>query len=404
MQTIGTIQSYLQLNQLSSYSSEDVGWITGIFTSLAFILGLQIGPLFDRYGPRVLGPVGCALYIPMLFVLAECREYWQFMLVLGIWGGAGAGVLSTVGISVIGRWFTRRRGLAMGMALCGSSIGGIVMPLMLRKLFPSLGWTWSIRILACVLSGLLVAGALCLQQPLPEHPGFEASERAQTSRRKSMLVDFAALTSATFLLVTIGVCTLEFAIFGVSSLLPSYATAAHFSSDTGFNLVAISNATSTFGRLLPGLAGDHYGHFNVLLGMILFTVIFTSAILVPFGFTSLSALYAFSALWGLGSGSFISLSPVCMGKTCRADEYGRCFGTCPTPHLVIRVWLTTIGRNYVLLCQLFPAVGKSFGRPNAPNFWDPVALLPLCGCHHGWRNLLPVCKTVLVQEKPCNRR
>lgn len=74
-----------------------------------------------------------------------------------------------------------------------------------------------------------------------------------------------ALTSGTFTFVTIGIAALEFAIFGVFSLLPTYATAAGYTSDIGFALVAIANATSTAGRLLPGLAGDHFGHFNVLL-------------------------------------------------------------------------------------------------------------------------------------------
>ncbi|KAI1074257.1 riboflavin transporter MCH5 [Whalleya microplaca] len=324
MQTIGTVQAYLEQNQLSSYTSRDIGWITGVFTSLAMFLGIQIGPLFDTYGPGFLGPVGCVIYLPVFFVLAECSKYWHFMLVLGIWGAVGAAILSMVGVAAIGKSFVRRRGLAMGIALCGSSIGGVVMPLMLRKLLPILGWTWSIRILAFILSAVMIGGALCLQQPFQKRQGSEASER---HRRKRAALNFIALTSGTFTFVTIGLFALEFAVFGIFSLLPTYASVAQFSSDTGFVLVAIANATSTAGRLIPGLAGDYFGHFNVLLCMILCTAAFTAAILVPFGSTSLGALYAFSALWGFGSGSFISLTPVCMGKTCETEDYGRYFGT-----------------------------------------------------------------------------
>ncbi|KAM3081030.1 hypothetical protein ACMFMF_002945 [Clarireedia jacksonii] len=324
MQTIGTIQSYLELNQLSSYTSQDLGWITGVFTSLAMFLGIQIGPVFDAYGPRVLGPIGCAIYMPVFFVLAECHKYWQFMLVLGIWGAIGAAILSTVGVSVIGKWFVLRKGLAMGMALCGSSIGGVIMPLLLRELLPKLGWAWSIRCIAFLLSTTMIGGAICLQQPFPKRQG---SEGPKSEDRKKITLNFKALKSGTFTFVTIGLFALEFAVFGVFSLLPTYATAAHFSSDNGFALVAIANATSTAGRLLPGLLGDYIGHFNVLLCMILCTATFTAAILVPFGSSSLSCLYAFAALWGFGSGSFISLTPVCMGKTCEADDYGRYFGT-----------------------------------------------------------------------------
>lgn len=330
MQTIGTIQSYLEIHQLSSYSSRDVGWITGAFTALAFILGIQVGPLFDAYGPQYLGPVGCLIYIPMFFVLAECHAYWHFMLVLGIWGGVGAAVISMVGVGVISKWFTRRRGMAMGLALCGSSVGGVVMPLMLRKLLPTVGWAWSVRSIAFLLSAVMIAGALCLQQPLPTPP----SDAPVVVRRKRAVLNFKALKSWTFAFITVGLSALEFSIFGVFSLLPTYAVAAHFSTDTGFTLVAVANATSTAGRFLAGLASDHFGPFNTLICMIVFTTAFTASILLPFGSSSLGALYAFSALWGLGSGSFISLAPVCMGLICETEDYGRYFGLFPCPQPV----------------------------------------------------------------------
>lgn len=322
MQTIGTIQAYLASHQLSGYSTTQIGWITGLYTSLALFLGIQFGPLFDVYGPRLLGPIGCAIYIPVFFVMAECTQYWHFMLVIAVWGGFGAAIISTIGVAVIGKWFVQRRGLAMGVALCGSSIGGIVMPLMLRSLLPSVGWAWSIRSLAFLNAAVMVVGSICLQQPLPQ----QSSAASEQHRRKRIALNFMALTSKTFTLITIGIFALEFAMFGVFGLLPTYATAANFPASTGYALVAISNGCSTFGRLLPGLAGDYFGHFNVLVCMIICTAIFTGAILVPFGSTSLKALYAFSALWGFGSGSFISLTPVCMGKTCETEDYGRYYG------------------------------------------------------------------------------
>lgn len=322
MQTIGTIQSYLSLHQLSGYSTQQIGWITGLYTSLALLLGIQFGPLFDAYGPRLLGPIGCAIYIPVFFVLAECTQYWHFMLTISVWGGFGAAIISTIGVAVIGKWFVKRRGLAMGIALCGSSTGGIVMPLMLRSLLPRLGWAWTIRILAFINMAVLIAGSFCLQQPLPQ----QISAASEQRRRKRIALNFMALTSNTFTLITLGIFALEFAMFGVFGLLPTYATAANFPASTGYALVAISNGCSTFGRLLPGLAGDYFGHFNVLVCMILCTAAFTGAILVPFGSSSLKALYIFSALWGFGSGSFISLTPVCMGKTCETEDYGRYYG------------------------------------------------------------------------------
>ncbi|PYH38665.1 uncharacterized protein BO87DRAFT_421777 [Aspergillus neoniger CBS 115656] len=51
---VGTVQDYISEHQLAEYSIRDVGWITAIFVFLTLFLGVQVGPLFDRYGPRAL--------------------------------------------------------------------------------------------------------------------------------------------------------------------------------------------------------------------------------------------------------------------------------------------------------------------------------------------------------------
>ncbi|KAF3020069.1 hypothetical protein E8E14_000637 [Neopestalotiopsis sp. 37M] len=302
MQTLGTLQAYLELHQLSEYSSRDIGWIAGVFTSLALFLGVQIGPVFDTFGDAFLAPLGCVLYIPVFFLLAQCEKYWQFMLTLGVLGGIGAGIFSVVGVGVIGNRFVRRRGIAMGCALSGSSIGGVVMPLMLRSLLPKVGWAWSMRAVAFLIAFASIGGVMCLRRLSPR--------RRSAARYSGVALNFSVFTSGCFVFVTLGLAALEFAVFGMFSLLPTYAIKSSFSSDTGFLLLAIANATSCMGRLIPGIAGDRIGHFNMLLCMILFTAVCTAIILVPFGSSSLGAIYAFAAIWGFGSGSFISLTPV----------------------------------------------------------------------------------------------
>ena len=44
--------AHLSENQLSHLSNSDVGWLFGINVFLSFFGGIQIGPLFDKYGPR----------------------------------------------------------------------------------------------------------------------------------------------------------------------------------------------------------------------------------------------------------------------------------------------------------------------------------------------------------------
>ncbi|EFQ32430.1 monocarboxylate transporter [Colletotrichum graminicola M1.001] len=124
-----------------------------------------------------------------------------------------------------------------------------------------------------------------------------------------------------------GAFLIEFVLFGVTGLLPTFAIAVGFGSEVGFSLIAILNGASCLGRITTGMVGDRLGHLNFLITMISIVIIITGVIFVPFGTKHIGALYTFAALWGYGSGSFLSCSPVCVGKTCEPKDYGRYVGT-----------------------------------------------------------------------------
>lgn len=379
MQSVGTVQAHIQQHQLSGYSSRDVGWITGMYTFLSLFLGIQTGPLMDAYGTPVLAPLAACLVAPMFFLLAECTLYWHFMLCLGLLGGVGGALACTVAVSAVSKLFVRYRGLAVGIAMAGSSIGGLVFPMMLRAVMETRGYTRALRAVGFVAAGLMVVGVVCLV-PYPrlldrkengaghgygdvessrEGPPSETETTRRMTRRekrRGAALNFAAFRTPSFSFVTASVFLLEFAIFGVSGMLPTVVAWSGFPAETGYNFIAIMNSASFFGRVLPGLVGDRLGHLNVLLVMLVITVLSTAVTLVPFGSSYIAALYVFAVTWGLGSGSFLSLTPgeledlkcpilllvspflswltiasnstVCVGKTCEAKDYGRYFGAC----------------------------------------------------------------------------
>lgn len=53
-------------------------------------------------------------------------------------------------------WFFKKRALAFGLMASGSSIGGIVLPIMIERLLPVYGYAWTMRLAAFVILGLLV--------------------------------------------------------------------------------------------------------------------------------------------------------------------------------------------------------------------------------------------------------
>lgn len=165
--SIGIFQSHWQSHQLSEYTSRDIAWISSLQVFVTLFLGVQVGPLFDRYGPRWLtfiGSVGCVSY---LILLGECSKYWHFLLCFGVLGGTSGAILTTVALSVVSHWFSARRGLATGITFTGTSLGGIVFPIALSKILQEMSWAWSMRLLALFVFVLVLFGNLFIKGRLP---------------------------------------------------------------------------------------------------------------------------------------------------------------------------------------------------------------------------------------------
>jgi len=72
MNTIGAFQAYLSTHQLSDYSQGTIGWIFSLYVFLAFFCGIQIGPVFDAKGPRLLVFAGTLFLLASSFLLGIC--------------------------------------------------------------------------------------------------------------------------------------------------------------------------------------------------------------------------------------------------------------------------------------------------------------------------------------------
>lgn len=72
--------------------------------------------------------------------------------------------------------------------------------------------------------------------------------------------------------------------------------------------------TSTVGRVMPGWLGDRYGRFNTTIGFTVFTValVFCIWIAAPWK----AGRIAFAALYGFGSGTFVSMVPTLVVQVC----------------------------------------------------------------------------------------
>src|SRR4051812_2655042 len=93
--------------------SEAFGWkraeVASVYSAFLVVTGLSApltGLLIDRWGPRVVYPLGLAFLAASSLVAAHLDAIWQFQLCIGILAGVGVSMLGMVPASMlISRWF-----------------------------------------------------------------------------------------------------------------------------------------------------------------------------------------------------------------------------------------------------------------------------------------------------------
>jgi MFS family permease len=130
-------------------------------------------------------------------------------------------------------------------------------------------------------------------------------------------------------MTVLGSFLIEWALFVPLTYLTSYAIQQGFSQAFAYQILPILNASSVFGRWLPGLYSDTLGRFNCSIVCILLTIISVFAVWLPFGGQT-AGIVVFVVVFGFASGSNISLTPVCVGQLCETRDYGRYYATCYT--------------------------------------------------------------------------
>ena len=230
-------------------SESTISWIGTIQLFLLFIGGVVFGPIFDTKGSMVLFVPGTIIYVFSLMMTSLCTKYYQFILAQGILFGIGDAMLFYPTISSLPHWFHRRRGLAAGIVVAGSSLGGIAWPLILERLFKQVGFAWALRITGFICLALLIP---CCFMVVPRtRPGPK-----QTIPKAEINAIFK---DAGFMLLVVGMFFVMWGMFIPFYYLPVYGTTHGMSWYMGNVLISILNAGSLVGRIVSGLAADKFG-------------------------------------------------------------------------------------------------------------------------------------------------
>jgi MFS family permease len=228
---IGIFQEYYQQNQLRAYSPSTVSWISSMETFCMFFGGPVFGKVFDNYGPRWLLFCGTIAHVFGLMMTSLSTEYYQFFLSQGVVSAFGASAVFYAAMNCIGTWFFHRRATAFGIMASGSSLGGVILPIMVTKLIPEIGFPWAMRSAAFTLLGMLIIANLTVKSRLKPRP------------KPLIIMEFIRpFGDITFLLVTLGSWFFFFGMFLPFTYIILQAQADGMSVNLSNYLIPILNA------------------------------------------------------------------------------------------------------------------------------------------------------------------
>lgn len=227
-----------------------------------------------------------------MMMTSICKEYWQFVLAQGICTGIGLSGAFIPSIAIVPTYFTSRRAFALGISASGSSVGGVLFPVIFHRLQPRIGFPWTTRVLA-----FIMLATLCVSIALMR-------VRITSSNRRS-LVDLDAFKNKRYSLFVIsqfcGFTGLYIPFFYVQQYSKSMA---HTSPNLAFYTLAILNAGSFFGRIIPGFLADSLGAVNTLLFCAIASTVLAFCWIA---IKDTAGILVFCALYGFCSGTFVSL-------------------------------------------------------------------------------------------------
>lgn len=98
-----------------------------------------------------------------LMMTSLSTEYYQFILAQGICSALGASAIFNACVNSVVTWFAKRRAFALGVMASGSSLGGVIFPIMVSHLIPEVGFPWAMRICAFLILFMLGISNLVLR-------------------------------------------------------------------------------------------------------------------------------------------------------------------------------------------------------------------------------------------------
>ncbi|AOW02163.1 major facilitator superfamily domain-containing protein [Yarrowia lipolytica] len=315
---VGLYEAYYLHHQLSHYSASTISWITSLQIFILFVGGIFFGRIAEMYGPQKLAAFGTVFTITGIMTTSVCKEYWHFLLAQGICTSIGNSAIYYASLLAATTWFQKKRALALGVVVAGSSLGGTTMPFIFTKLQPRIGFPQTVRAIGYLMIGVCVICTLLVSSRFPPN---KKLRKEFFNLREEVLVPY---TKPSIILVTLAMFFSFWGLFTAIGYMSTHAIAHGMSEETAYYLVSIYNGSSLIGRILPGFVADKFGSYNMHSICTVICGVFLLAMWIPA--KTNPVIIAFSSCFGVISGATVSLFPALVASITPPTEVGRRMG------------------------------------------------------------------------------
>ncbi len=148
-------------------------WVTAYNIATIFCLPIA-GKLIEKYSIRVVMTVSTIAIVLASAAMGTYTEMWQFILSGVIFGSFGSCVFMLPYSSMITEWFSKRAGLAMGIASCVAALAAAAFAPLFQWIIDIQGWRTAYFVQAAIVAILVLPWTLFVFRLRPADLGMHA--------------------------------------------------------------------------------------------------------------------------------------------------------------------------------------------------------------------------------------